>query len=438
MCSYMAMFPPAIPHYFITRCTDPGDLVLDPFAGRGTTPLQACLEGRIGLGNDLNPLAYVLTAAKTDLPASTELDRRVTELEQGYEPHPDAGALLLSYQRHYEPRPSRPRWLELRRLAVRLRALYATDASLPFPPYNNEDYNWDGQAGPITYAPAHHHPIWVFFHPETLRQLSYLKQRLRRDRLDTFITATLLGIMHGNGGFFLSIPMPNTFSMTPRYVLKYAAAKLLPLPPRNVFACLRQKLARMGMPEGAARGRAFYGDVRDLPQRLGPFLTAAGRRVQLVVSSPPYLKVVKYGQYNWIRLWLLDGPGWPWSESTGSRLDVDVDARLDDGHALPAYLEFMRQALAALYDLLADDGICALVIGDVTGPREHVLLADEVWEHAARPLGYRLLARLDDTVHPSRKVTKIWGEERGQATAVDRVLVLYKQHPGVKPRRVQW
>ena len=37
ICSYMAMFPPSLPHYFIERYSIEGDLVLDPFSGRGTT-----------------------------------------------------------------------------------------------------------------------------------------------------------------------------------------------------------------------------------------------------------------------------------------------------------------------------------------------------------------------------------------------------------------
>ena len=55
MCSYLASFPAALAHAFIARYTRPGDVVLDPFSGRGTTPLQACAEGRIGVGNDLDP-----------------------------------------------------------------------------------------------------------------------------------------------------------------------------------------------------------------------------------------------------------------------------------------------------------------------------------------------------------------------------------------------
>src|SRR6188768_1402807 len=66
MCSYLASFPAALAHAFIARYSRPGDVVLDPFSGRGTAPLQAVAEGRIGVGNDLNPLAQVLTAAKLE------------------------------------------------------------------------------------------------------------------------------------------------------------------------------------------------------------------------------------------------------------------------------------------------------------------------------------------------------------------------------------
>ena len=66
MCSYLASFPAALAHAFIARYSRPGDVVLDPFAGRGTAPVQAAAEGRIGVGNDLNPLAHVLTAAKLE------------------------------------------------------------------------------------------------------------------------------------------------------------------------------------------------------------------------------------------------------------------------------------------------------------------------------------------------------------------------------------
>ena len=80
MCSYLASFPAALVHAFIARYTRPGDVVLDPFSGRGTTPLQACAEGRIGAGNDLNPFAQILTAAKVDPPTKADIKTRVASL----------------------------------------------------------------------------------------------------------------------------------------------------------------------------------------------------------------------------------------------------------------------------------------------------------------------------------------------------------------------
>ena len=58
--SYRACFKPSLPAFFVTRLSQPGDLVYDPFMGRGTTPLEAVLRGRRGGGNDVNPLATML------------------------------------------------------------------------------------------------------------------------------------------------------------------------------------------------------------------------------------------------------------------------------------------------------------------------------------------------------------------------------------------
>jgi len=82
LCSYMAMFPPAIPHFFIRWLTEPGDVVYDPFSGRGTTALEACLLKRVGLGSDANPMAWTLTAAKSNPPSRDRLELRLDDLRR--------------------------------------------------------------------------------------------------------------------------------------------------------------------------------------------------------------------------------------------------------------------------------------------------------------------------------------------------------------------
>ena len=58
--SYRACFKPQLPRFFIERLTAPGEIVYDPFMGRGTTPLEAALLGRVPFGNDVNPLSIVM------------------------------------------------------------------------------------------------------------------------------------------------------------------------------------------------------------------------------------------------------------------------------------------------------------------------------------------------------------------------------------------
>ena len=62
--SYRACFKPQLPRFFIERLTDPGDVVFDPFMGRGTTLLEAVLLGRDVIGNDVNPLSRDARAFK--------------------------------------------------------------------------------------------------------------------------------------------------------------------------------------------------------------------------------------------------------------------------------------------------------------------------------------------------------------------------------------
>lgn len=63
--SFPAKFPPQLPQKFILNLTIPGDTVLDPMAGSGTTVLEALLTNRKGLGFDIDPLAILISQIKT-------------------------------------------------------------------------------------------------------------------------------------------------------------------------------------------------------------------------------------------------------------------------------------------------------------------------------------------------------------------------------------
>ncbi len=61
---FPAKFPPPLPSRFIERLTAPGDVVLDPMFGSGTTLLEAVQLGRVAVGCDIDPLARLVAEAK--------------------------------------------------------------------------------------------------------------------------------------------------------------------------------------------------------------------------------------------------------------------------------------------------------------------------------------------------------------------------------------
>lgn len=62
---YPARFSPHFASTVIRALTEPGDVVLDPFMGGGTTLVEALANGRTAIGCDINPLAGFLAAVKT-------------------------------------------------------------------------------------------------------------------------------------------------------------------------------------------------------------------------------------------------------------------------------------------------------------------------------------------------------------------------------------
>ena len=80
---YRACFKPQLPRFFISRLTNPGDRVYDPFMGRGTTVLEAALLGRQPAGCDIKPLSAVLVGQRLAPPDIQEVRERLRTLNLG-------------------------------------------------------------------------------------------------------------------------------------------------------------------------------------------------------------------------------------------------------------------------------------------------------------------------------------------------------------------
>jgi DNA methylase len=71
---YPARFSPAFVRAAIEAFTEPGDLVLDPHVGGGTTLVEALATGRNAIGADISALAEFIAKVKTTVYSEAELD----------------------------------------------------------------------------------------------------------------------------------------------------------------------------------------------------------------------------------------------------------------------------------------------------------------------------------------------------------------------------
>jgi len=357
MCSYLGGYPPRVPRELIDRWVGPRATVLDPFCGSGTTLVEATLQGRRSIGIDLNPLAVALSRAKLQPVALEDLIDRLTSLASGFRGESEIDDVQ----------------------------------EILFP----------------------------IFHRRTLAQLCYLRRVLADDLPeDVFLRGCILGIMHGKhrrdgSTAYLSVDMPNTFSMSPEYVRRFVERNGLHQPPIDVFSKLRERvtwLLRSGALPNSHTSAVVHGDAGKLDELVRDLGIGS---VGSIVTSPPYLGILRYGAFNWIRLWFLGYDQYA------------IDRLLQTTDSLEAYLSFMASFLSAAGRILRPGGIVVLVIGDVVENGQHVPLAERVWQEMSGLVPFEVVELVVDAYDESTKTTRVWGEERkGRATPKDHVMVL--------------
>ncbi|MGH9948123.1 MAG: DNA methyltransferase [Pyrinomonadaceae bacterium] len=78
--AYRACFKAQLPNYFITLLTKPGDIIYDPFSGRGTTVIEAALLGRNGVANDISPISKILSEGRLSIPNISDIKLRLEKI----------------------------------------------------------------------------------------------------------------------------------------------------------------------------------------------------------------------------------------------------------------------------------------------------------------------------------------------------------------------
>lgn len=245
--SYRACFKPSLPAFFVTRLTRPGDLVYDPFMGRGTTPLEAVLRGRRGGGNDVNPLATMLVRPRLVPPSQPAVLARVDELDLHYD-GPLADDLLVFFH------PDTLREL----MGLRQQLLRA------------------GERGPLD-------PV-----------------------LDWIRMVAVNRLTGHSSGFFSVYTMPPNQAVSADAQRKINQKRGQTPPRRDVRAILKKKSKALLADCASLWSHDPAADAGNSPLSCGQassLVTLGGGDVALVVTSPPFLDVVQYADDNWLRCW---------------------------------------------------------------------------------------------------------------------------------------
>ncbi|MGI6369795.1 MAG: site-specific DNA-methyltransferase [Ignavibacteria bacterium] len=80
--TYPAKFIPQLAERLIKENSKEGDIVIDPFMGSGTTIVEAIVNNRIGIGTDINEIAFLLSKVKTTPIKNTELVTEYAKFEK--------------------------------------------------------------------------------------------------------------------------------------------------------------------------------------------------------------------------------------------------------------------------------------------------------------------------------------------------------------------
>jgi hypothetical protein len=245
--SYRACFKPQLPRFFIERLTNVGDVVYDPFLGRGTTMIEAALLGRRVVGCDINPLSSILTGPRLRPPTLRNVGNRLASLDWNYD-----GELNEELLTFYHPDT--------------LQEIYALRSHLL-----SDDANGDVA------------------------------------EVDNWIRMVATNRLTGHSaGFFSVYTLPPNQALTPKRQQKINESRKQVPPRRSVPDLIVRKTESLLQTVGDFDRQRLNGAASD-----AVLLTRSSDRtsgikdnsIDLIVTSPPFLDVVDYATDNWLRCW---------------------------------------------------------------------------------------------------------------------------------------
>lgn len=260
---YYAMFPLEFAFDVVHQYSQPGQLVLDPFAGRASSVYAAATQEREGFGIEINPVGWVYAQAKLNPAPQHEVEKRLlalinrSQLSNGNETANSAQSNEL------------PEFFKMCYSRRVLRFLLTA----------REDLKW------------------------------------RSKQVDWTLMAFLLISLHGKLGEGLSNQMQKTKAMGPNYSVEWWRDRNYEPPKIEIHEFLLKKIRwryAKGLPNTTPQSKVVLGDSTEILPNLVEKVNCGKQKLcSLLFTSPPYQGVTNYHEDQWLRLWLLGDPPEP-------------------------------------------------------------------------------------------------------------------------------
>jgi hypothetical protein len=247
---YYAMFPLQFVNEVVQAYTEPGQGILDPFAGRASSIFAGASMGRPSLGVEIHPVGWIYGKTKLGPASREEVQRRLVEIAD------------LAQTLPQEVDKDLPEFFTCCFAKRSLRFLLAARSTL----------DW------------------------------------QRNSVDRTLMTLILIDLHGGREKSFSNQMRQSKAMSPDYSIRWWAQHNSTPPDLDPRAFLEKKILwryAKGTPT-ITQSDVFLADSQQLLNYV-PVELKIQKPFTLLFTSPPYMGISDYHRDQWLRLWMLGG-----------------------------------------------------------------------------------------------------------------------------------
>jgi len=248
--SYRACYKAELPRFFISLFSKEAETIYDPFAGRGTTIIEAALLNRKVIANDINPLSTTLSRPRLFVPSINDVEQRLNKIK----------------------------FRKKLKAEIDLSMFYHTETE-----------------------------------SEIISLKNYLKRKKKNEEenyIDSWIRMVATNRLTGHSKNFFSVyTLPPNQAVSQERQRKINKQRKQKPPYKDIRFIILKKTRDLisGLNTDLIEQLKIIGKKSKFYNEDARFTYEIKKNsIQLVVTSPPFLDIVNYAEDNWLRCWFND------------------------------------------------------------------------------------------------------------------------------------